>query len=133
MTCERRPTRQENGWLYHADLPLSAALSFSDLPREAAIAHIGSFAKHSAASLATPLTYAGYRDVPVSYLVCEEDRLIPARAQRAGIGMVERESGNGVEVASLAGAGHVPMASRPQEVIDWIVHVAELAQAAAGK
>lgn len=28
--------------------------------------------KHSAASFGSPLTYAGYKDLPMSYLVCDQ-------------------------------------------------------------
>ena len=79
--------------------------------------------KHSAASFASPLTYGGYKDVPVSYLVCEGDLSIFPDTQRAQIEMIERESGNKVDVTSISN-GHVPPISAPDEVIDWILQVA---------
>ncbi|CZR55098.1 uncharacterized protein PAC_04984 [Phialocephala subalpina] len=77
---------------------------------------------HSAISFTNELTYAGYKDVPVSYLVCEEDLVIPLKNQREEIEMIERESGRKVDVTSIK-TGHVPIASQPQLVIDWILDV----------
>lgn len=74
---------------------------------------------HSAAAFATPITHAGFKDVPISYLVCEKDLTIPAHIQRAGIEMIERESGNKVEVTSI-GADHAAPLSFPNEVIEWV-------------
>lgn len=79
--------------------------------------------KHSAASFASPLTYAGYKDVPVSYLVCENDNSIVVGTQRAQIEMIERESGNKVDVTTIS-AGHAPTQSDPQVVIDWVLRAA---------
>lgn len=80
--------------------------------------------KHSAASFASPLTYAGYKDVPVSYLLCEEDRSIPASVQKAGIEIIERESGRPVDVTSVK-TGHCPHVSARNETEEWIFKVLE--------
>ncbi|PWY83368.1 hypothetical protein BO70DRAFT_361485 [Aspergillus heteromorphus CBS 117.55] len=60
----------ENGWMWQDDLPAAGARCFSDLPPAQGLALIKLFPAHSAASFANPLTYAGYKDVPVSYLIC---------------------------------------------------------------
>lgn len=83
------------------------------------------FPQHSAVSFAGPLTHAGYKDIPVSYLFCEEDLIIPPAYQRAGIDLVERESGNKVDVTYVK-SGHIPNNTKPQEVINWFVHLAEI-------
>ena len=80
--------------------------------------------KHSSTSFANPLTYAGFKDVPVSYLLCENDRAISPLVQRAGIEMIEKESGNKVDVTSIPGDHVAPLSSKT-EVVDWIVDVAE--------
>lgn len=102
------------------DIEKTVAMSFSDIPREEALPFARRMTKHSAASFANPLTYAGYKDVPVSYLLCEEDLAISPSVQKAGIELIERESGRPVEVTSLK-AGHCPTFSKPQEVEDWVV------------
>lgn len=81
------------------------------------------FPHHSAVSFAGELTYAGYKDIPVSYLLCEEDLCIPVNIQRQGIDLIEKVSGKKVDVTSIK-AGHCPTESAPQKVIDWILDVA---------
>jgi hypothetical protein len=80
------------------------------------------FPQHSTACYAGELTHAGYKNIPVSYLLCEDDFVIPAENQRAGINLIEEESGKKVDVTSLK-VGHVPNASQPQKVVDWILDV----------
>lgn len=80
--------------------------------------------KHSAASFTSPLTYAGYKDVPVSYLIAEGDKSITPETQRSQIEMIERVSGNKVNVTSTS-AGHVLPASALDDVVNWITSVAE--------
>jgi len=116
----------ERGWMYHDRISVSAAITFSDLPKEEGEAWIKKFPRHSAVSFAGELTYAGYKDIPVSYLFCEEDLCIPAKNQREGIELIEKVSGKKVDVTSIK-AGHCPTASAPQKVIDWILNVARKA------
>ncbi|KAI1469341.1 alpha/beta-hydrolase [Daldinia caldariorum] len=115
----------EQGWMDYVDISAAAPLIISDLPdvkeREALVARLQT---HSSASFATELTHAGYKDVPVSYLLCEEDALLLPKYQREWIEFIEKETGNKVDVTSLQ-AGHCPNFTKPQETIDWIVNVAE--------
>lgn len=109
--------------MFQSDLPQSASLSFSDLPAEEGLAWVKRMTRHSAASFATPLSHAGYLDAPVSYLLCEDDQVIPASVQKDEIEMIERKSGNKVDVKTIA-SGHCPTASNPQVVIDWLLNLA---------
>ncbi|KAI0908724.1 Alpha/beta hydrolase fold-1 [Ustulina deusta] len=115
----------EKGWLRLADAEHSAATCFSDLPREDGLRYHAQFALHSAVSFANPLTYAGYKDVPVSYLVCENDLVIPQETQRREIEMIETETGNKVDVTSIE-AGHCPNLGALDKVVDWFLHIASL-------
>ncbi|KAI1371173.1 hypothetical protein F4677DRAFT_320785 [Hypoxylon crocopeplum] len=63
----------EDGWFYYPNLTLTAEVVFSDLPLEEGEYWGRKLVKHSTASFASNLTYAGYKDVPVSYLVAEGD------------------------------------------------------------
>lgn len=104
-----------------ADISTAATIIISDMTdKEEREAITRKFTSHSAASFSNELTHAGYKDVPVSYLFCETDSCILPRIQREGIDMIERESGNKVDVTSI-NAGHLPSATAPQEVIDWIL------------
>ena len=96
---------------------------FSSLPLEEGKNWSEKLVKHSAASFASTLTYGGYKDVPVSYLVAEGDLSIAPATQRSQIDMIERVSGNEVDVWSI-NSDHAPSISQPQYVIDFIVGVA---------
>ena len=87
---------------------------------EDALAWMKRFPKHSGVSYATPLTYEGYSQVPVSWLFCEKDQVIPPKAQEAAIELIEKTSGNKVDVTRI-NAGHCPSILAGQEVVDWIV------------
>ena len=75
------------------------------------------------ASFVSELTHAGYKVVPVSYLLCEDDLCIPAATQTAGIEMIEKESGNKVYITRIK-ADHCPNFSARQQMVDWILDVA---------
>ncbi|KAI1753992.1 Alpha/beta hydrolase fold-1 [Xylaria castorea] len=120
-----RPGMQpdEKGWLHFNDPEREAVKCFSDIPKEDALRWHAQFALHSAVSFTNPLTHAGYKDVPVSYLLCEEDLVISPEIQRREIEMIETETGSKVDVTSIK-AGHCPNVSFPEKVVDWILHVA---------
>ncbi|KAI1125700.1 alpha/beta-hydrolase [Nemania abortiva] len=114
----------KDGWYYYPNLTRTAEVVFSDLPLEEGEAWAKKLVKQSAASYKSNLTYGGYKDVPVSYLVAERDRSISPASQESQIKMIERVSGNKVDV-SRVDSGHVPPVSHPQQVIDWILSVAQ--------
>ncbi|KAI1458314.1 alpha/beta-hydrolase [Annulohypoxylon moriforme] len=114
----------DKGWFNISDIPTAARLTLSDYPDKAAgEAFVEAFQLHSSISFTNELTHAGYIDVPVSYLLCEEDLCIPAQVQKAGIKMIEKVTGNKVDVTYVK-AGHCPSISAPEKVVDWIVHAA---------
>ncbi|KAE8423813.1 Alpha/beta hydrolase fold-1 [Aspergillus pseudocaelatus] len=118
---ELRP--DEHGYMVMANHAASAALCFSDLPAEEGEVWMKRSPRHSAASFIGPLTYAGYKDVPVSYLLCAEDKVIPPGVQQKQIEIIEREAGREVDVTVIQ-TGHIPTASAPEKVIDWITGLA---------
>ncbi|KAK8065790.1 alpha/beta-hydrolase [Apiospora hydei] len=114
----------ENGWMHYTDFSKMAERSFSKFPPEEGLVWAHTLVRHSAASFASPLTYAGYKDVPVSYLFCEDDHLIPPFVQQKRIDMIERETGKKVDVTRID-SDHVPTISRTELVIDWIIKLVE--------
>ncbi|KAF2877482.1 Alpha/Beta hydrolase protein [Massariosphaeria phaeospora] len=112
-----------DGWLYLPDLALAGQIVFSSLPPEEATKEVANFVQHSPLCFASELTYAGYKDVPVSYLFCEKDECVPPSVQQAGIDMIEKESGNAVDVTRFP-CDHVPSVTAPEKVVDWILATA---------
>lgn len=100
----------------------------NELPLEEGQVLTKQLAYHSSTSFTNPLTYAGYKDVAVSYLLCEKDMAIPHESQTDMIELVERVSGNKVDVTRIP-AGHAPNLTAFNEVVDWIVGMAEKAVA----
>lgn len=72
---------------------------------EAAVASLG---LQSLASVTQPLTRAVWRDVPSSYIVCEQDRAIPAAFQHSMARQADR--------VRLLDSGHSPFLSHSAEL-----------------
>lgn len=109
--------------MYHDPVSASAAIVFSSLSKEEGEAYTRRFVQHSAISFGGELTYPGYKDVPVSYLFCENDLTIPAAVQKAGIETIEKESGNKVDVTSIK-ADHCPSITDFPATLAWVLDVA---------
>lgn len=112
--------------MYHDPPEATAAVTLSSLPLSEGTELIKKFPKHSAVSFGDNLTYAGYNDVPVSYLFCEEDLCIPPTIQQAGIEMMEKESGRKVIVTRIK-ADHCPNVTATEETTAWVLDVAKRA------
>jgi hypothetical protein len=97
--------------------------NFSDLSTEEGIAWAKQMPEHSTASFGGELTYAGYKDVPVSYLFTEKDQTVTPEMQQVCIDNIEQATGNKVDVRRLD-SGHFPFLSRPNEVAQIIRKVA---------
>lgn len=104
---------------------MTLALPLSEMPADEAAAWCSKMSTHSSNSLTDRLTHAGYTDVPVSYLVCENDDVILPESQREMIAMIERVSGEKVDVTSMQ-TGHCPNITTLSELVDWIVRIAEM-------
>lgn len=96
-----------------------APKAFSDLSHEDGVYWTKKMSEHSALSFGSKLTYAGYKDVPVSYLFCEDDVVIPPELQQSIIDMIEEESGKEVDVHKVK-AGRAPWISQPDTVVEVI-------------
>ncbi|KAJ9612416.1 hypothetical protein H2200_004013 [Cladophialophora chaetospira] len=110
----------DDGWMVHHKPESTAAICFTTMPLAESTEIVKTFGKHSAISFENPLTYAGYKTIPCSYMVCETDLCIPPDVQREGIETIEQESGRKVDVTNTD-ADHVAIWQYEKEVIDWIV------------
>lgn len=102
----------------------TAGMVCQDLPSEQGIAVVEAFAKHSAQSFGNELTFAGYKEIPSSYLLCEEDAAGPPSFQRDMIAMIEDASGREVDVTSIQ-SGHFPMLRAEKETVAWVLELAQ--------
>lgn len=80
-------------------------------------------ARHSARSFQDELTWAGYKNIPVSWGLTEIDLAGSPEFQRSMIGTIEQAGGQSVDVTGI-NAGHMANRSNPKAVIQWIVSVA---------
>ncbi|CAI6097546.1 unnamed protein product [Clonostachys chloroleuca] len=113
----------DDGWLYYPNDTLTAKVVFSDVSLEQGLIWAKELVTHSAISFTSLLTYPGYADVPVAYLVADGDLSIAPKTQRSQIEMIEKVSGNKVDVTTTS-AGHVPPVTAPDDVVNWILSVA---------
>lgn len=98
--------------------------TFSDLPADEARQHRKKMDRfHSRFSFEDKLTYPGYRDVEVHYVLCEQDLVLDKATQLRLIESLQRYIGRGVTVHPLA-AGHVPFVSRPKETLQVLQKIA---------
>nr|KAK5450095.1 hypothetical protein LTR18_000110 [Exophiala xenobiotica] len=68
-----------------------------------------------------PVPYAGYLVVPTYFLVCEDDRALPADVQRYIVNEASKQMPEGKEViVTSIQSGHSPFLSRVEETADWV-------------
>jgi len=100
--------------------PIPSAQSlFTQLPQEEGVQWVGEMPGHSRISFDNLATYPAYKDIPMTYLLCENDLIISPDVQRSMVRMVEKETGKKVEVYSLS-AGHMPNITASKDVVKVI-------------
>ncbi|MFE2912716.1 alpha/beta hydrolase [Kitasatospora indigofera] len=99
------PVRENPAATLYNDVP--------DGPREAALARL---LPQSALSFAEPVQRAGWKSLPSSYLMCDQDRSLPPSYQ-------EPFAGRTGATYHLAG-GHTPMLSMPDRLVDLLELIA---------
>ncbi|KAL1861008.1 hypothetical protein Plec18170_001523 [Paecilomyces lecythidis] len=117
-------TVDDDGWLHQAGTSAAVSYVFNDLPKDEAEKWAKMSTRHSGSTFPATLSHAGFKDVPVSYLLCTKDLAQEPDLQRASLAMMEKQIGGKVDVTEID-AGHAPNASRPKEVADWIISMAE--------
>lgn len=97
---------------------------YNDLPRDEAKLWVSRLHKQSFPALLTEGTsYGGWLDVPLFYLVCEQDTTFTGPFQER---MVRRAQSLGAKVTvSKIDAGHSPFLSKPKETAEFLVEAAE--------
>ncbi|UKZ55944.1 hypothetical protein TrVGV298_009768 [Trichoderma virens] len=88
---------------------------YNDLTKSQTKNQLAKLTHQAKPSFYTNLTYPAYQEVPVSYLLCEQDNAIPFVAQQAMVGI------GGPGVASyVCSSSHSPMLSMPGKVVEVI-------------
>lgn len=115
---------RQDGWLVQTRPDDMVDICFNSLPRAEGAAHVKRFGQHSAAAFGTPLTHAGYRDVPVSWFFCTLDNCITPAMQQASIDAIEeswKEAGREGKVdVTRVECDHVPIYSALEELVKWV-------------
>jgi hypothetical protein len=104
------------------DAEAHAPFTFSDMPLDKAVELAKAMEVHSTPSFKEKLTYAGYNDVEVHYIVCEQDGTIPAVAQYAMIEMIKTSSQRDVSVHKLQ-SGHVPVITQTENTAKMVADI----------
>ncbi|KAI1621738.1 Alpha/beta hydrolase fold-1 [Exophiala viscosa] len=95
-------------------------LFYQDLPADQQKYWAAQLKHHVAQSQLDPVNRVAYKNIPVSYLYCENDQALPLQFQKL---MVKQ---CGVEVKEYTcDAGHSPFLSQPDMFVDCIVQAAE--------
>merc|ERR1712194_525698 len=91
---------------------------YNDLPVEEQKKWFSKLQTHAFATKKAKTTTASWREIPTSYLICEDDLAIPAFAQEAMSNGV-KEMGGEIEVERIK-ASHSPFLSQPDVVVEWL-------------
>jgi hypothetical protein len=91
---------------------------FPELPEEAK-AYTVQLENHSTISFHGVSTYAGYRHIPSTCLIPENDFIIPTEKQKALVAAPEAEGAKLTVIACEA--GHVPLLSIPEKVAEVLI------------
>lgn len=94
-----------------------AATTFVDLPQDQAVALAKETTScHSLLSFQEPLTYGGYSDVHIHYIVCEKDLVIPPEIQAGFVDLLRSFAGDDKVTVHKLDTDHAPVASRFEDV-----------------
>ena len=106
-------------YITHVELGPLITDCLSGLPYDEAVKWAKRFGQHSAITFVNKLSYQGYKDVPVSYMFCEDDLCVTPAMQQAGIDNIERASGRKVDVYKY-NLDHIPYFSDVNAVVDAV-------------
>ena len=100
---------EDNKKIVHAGTP--EKIFYNDLDEETAAKWASTLKSFSYKTFDSKVTYAGWRDVPSTYLFCEKDQAIPLGVQQAMV----QGTGMNFDTETLD-ASHSPFLSMPEKV-----------------
>ena len=107
------------------DPEIAAQVTFVGVSREEGLELAKNFGAHSLVSYTNPLTYAGYKDVHVTWILPLQDIVVPVEVQQKSIDTIEKESGKKVQVFKLE-TGHAVFIPDPKMGVEVIKKVVGL-------
>ncbi|KAF6826867.1 hypothetical protein CPLU01_09439 [Colletotrichum plurivorum] len=114
-----QPDGDMEGFMYHSPEKLAQCM-YSSVPYSQGLRHAATTnTTQSARAFEERLTYAGYRTIPVTYMVTGADRTVPPALQERFIGVVEAEAGRAVDVFRYS-VDHCPAVTGPDAVVDCV-------------
>ncbi len=106
-----------------ANPAFSASRMYDTWPEDRGVAWAKASPRHSALSFASPLTYAAYKDIPSSYIFCEQDGILPPVVQEHYINNIKIATGKEVDIHKL-NTNHVPNLTATEDLAKVIVNIA---------
>ena len=101
----------------------NASVTFNDLPYEEGLAWAKKMPGHATISFAGKLTSTSHYDIPITYVLCTNDQVIPPSHQQKMIDDMKQVSRSTVEVVELD-SGHVPHMVHPDESVNIVMKAA---------
>ncbi|KAF1945015.1 alpha/beta-hydrolase [Clathrospora elynae] len=123
----------EDGWMFQPDSAATARVCFNNLSPETGAAAAAKFGKHYSACFGDKLTHNGYKDIPVSWLLCEEDLCVIPEMQQTSIVAIEESwvgterEGRKVDI-TRASCDHIPIVDegKRKEVSQWVEKILKM-------
>ena len=97
----------------------NVAVTFSDLPREIGLAYAKKMPGHSAVSFGGKLSTKSHYNIPITYVFCKNDLVVPPKHQQKMIDDIKKVTHSTVDVIELE-SGHGPHISQPDNVVKAI-------------
>ncbi|KAJ9614613.1 hypothetical protein H2200_002750 [Cladophialophora chaetospira] len=115
----------EDHFIRFVNVQMIAQGTIPDMDQTIAVEFIKSMGRHSNLSFTSKATHSGWKNVPVSWILTEQDFIVAPDLQKSYIKRIEEESGQKVDLHVLA-TGHAPNASAPEKVAEVLVKVLAL-------
>lgn len=69
-------------------------------------------------------TYAAFKDIPTTYVVCELDRIVPMEQQEGMIRNAKEMQSSAFDVVERPQSGHEPILSKVRELVGVVERAA---------
>ena len=80
---------------------------------------------HSLGALFSKQTYAAWRDIPSTYVICELDRVVPVEIQQQMIRTAKDDQPKAFDVVEKLKCGHEPLLSNIDELVSIVQQAAK--------